>query len=222
MKLFHLLLSCALVLFLFSCKSPSSWTNDTTTIKDIFPLAYGDYWTYNVTYYNINDSMGKSFSLTNEVVDSLTIDGHRGYRIDDGNPADILLYYYNGADLFQKYTTPTSIDDTAKGLFFHYPMYQGETYVLFDTTYSGYRQMEEVYLVEKYESVTVPAGTFFCSHFRYIYLRGDVNSLDTTTVRENYYAVGVGLVKGESYDYYYGSIGIKLGSKRELVSYILR
>src|SRR5579872_3116404 len=101
---YPLLFSLLVGLFFLSCKSPNSSNFDPVTIKDLFPLAYGHYWIYNLQFFDLYDTASYSTTLTEESRDSVMLDGHLQYILDYGNLKDFQSYYFSGTDLIYTYT----------------------------------------------------------------------------------------------------------------------
>jgi hypothetical protein len=221
MKLHHLLLLCAFAIFLGGCKSSTS-PGDPTTIQQLFPLAYGNYWTYDQKVFNSDGSIQNETTQTNEIIGTQPVHGHQGFNADFGSGAGIL--YFSGSDLLQ-----VQSDSSVPQVMLHYPMYMGQTITLQDTTIvfkvdtavlEILSQNVQLTFHSAGDQVIVPAGTFSCYHFENrsitAYQGGTYGKTDTSSLHL-YYSPGVGLIRETVYASDSGTV--KLVATQELMSY---
>src|SRR5579872_6176274 len=95
-----LILCCAAFAFA-SCKSSAPVSPevpasvDTTTIGSLYPLAYGDYWKFEIDGYAENGATNYSDFETLEITDTLNFRGHKAFFVDQGGPNTQCLLYYS-------------------------------------------------------------------------------------------------------------------------------
>ena len=222
MKLRHFLFFCLLGVFFSNCKSPSASkddpsnnsTVDTTSIRQLFPLAYGDYWTNDIKQYDTNGFITKEQTQTQELIATTKRHGALGYVLDDGSSFQ-QGYFYSDSDVFAFEASDTIFNSF--GLFLRYPMTPGvpitlEDGIMFNDIYSH----TELLFVGKGEEVTVPAGTFSCYHFENITIVTSPDFTDSTKM-VYYLCPGVGLVRETSWTKNSGTM--KLENDQQLLSY---
>jgi hypothetical protein len=189
MKLHHLILTCAIGLFLGGCKSSTSPGPSAVTINQLFPLAVGDSWIMQAQSF---DSTGKV--LSDMTLPYLTIVGTQQFRGQQAYQAllsistDTLLFFISGTDLFQvsKYNSANPI----VGQYFRYPMNVGESLSLGDST--------NLILRSTNEAVTVLAKPYSAYHYDETVVSGKA-PYDTLELSQRYFVPNVGMVLDKEY-----------------------
>ena len=87
----HLLIFCIAGFVFASCKSSTapevSVPADTTTIRQLYPLAYGDYWINDIKQFDTLGNVTLEKSQKQEVTGTETRHGTVSYITDDGSPS---------------------------------------------------------------------------------------------------------------------------------------
>jgi hypothetical protein len=205
MKLHHLLLLCALGLFLGSCKT-STTPGDTATLQQLFPLSVGNWWSYHTLEYNNDGTPSADYLDTLNILRTEVFQNIQGFVLAFTHSGDPGFLYYSGADLFSEQDPPGS---ETPYMFLHYPMNTGQAIVVRDTTYSDGNRDQELFIFRGIESVAVPAGSFSCHHFTRLSISASSNNTPDSSSSDFYYSPGIGLVKNMQS---YTSLGQKVTS----------
>lgn len=210
---FHLIRSISVFVLLaqLGCKSNPSTTSSNTAIQDIFPLKVGNSWTYLQTYYDTGDTISGTLSVTGEE----TYHGFHAYFYSLSGPV-YNIDYYSGPNVYSVAATD-KIHNPHISL--HYPMNIGETFLLDSASWDP-PYTETLKLIQNSELISTPAGVFNCVHFQLF--SGNVlqSTTDSTAIRDDYYAPGIGLVRFRDYNMYNGKRYIY--STVELISYVVK
>jgi len=193
MKTFAAFLLLSITLSLYSGCSEDTVSTNNYTIKDVFPLADSNKWTYQSTSYNADGTIyGTKDSFTLSFDSVVTFNGLPAFLVanSEGN-----VLYYSGPNLYSG-----DMKSNNSQLFFRYPMNINETIVTEDTLYSsGYRSKNYLRYISDNTTITVPAGTFNCIGYETIGMYGLDGALDTTSRRNDYFAFGIGIIKETNY-----------------------
>jgi hypothetical protein len=212
-----LLSSLTLVLFSVSFFAGCSedGTSNNYTVQQLFPLKAGNLWSYSAYEYNDDGSLRDEYYM-NIIVDSATT-----YQ---GTPAFAGEMFGEKGILYFQNDQLNGVQTSQPFLIIKYPMAVGQPIIIRDTAYNQTRYVTYLQLGSNNEMVTVPAGTF--STLRYDMTRVAITTsvvgtnIDTISGSSTYYAVNVGLIKGEDNSY---SGGTKhLTGKYTLYNYTLR
>lgn len=200
---------------LFACKSDSTSPNNTTTytIEDIFPLIAGNYLSYATADYDTSGTIINIDTVTFSIDSSITFNGKPAFAVNLFGRQ--IINYYDGSDIFS--VIPPG--DHAQ-LVLRYPSAVGEVVTIRDSTYdTGERERRVFSVVADKVPIVVPAGNFDCIHYQFIYEVGfSAASLDTSSVVDQYFAPGVGMVSSDSYTFI--NKKRKLSFTHRLIDYI--
>jgi len=215
MKRHHLFFLCLAAVSFGSCRSSTAPPlPDPVTIQDLFPLAHQDYWAYELTYYDMYDTLRIVTTDVDEVIQTTNFNGQESYLMDYRKPARQLYYYYAGSDLM------VTEKNSAAEPILRYPMHQGEVMIRRDTTYSsGIRDRNILKFTGASDTIKVTAGIFSCYHYQAIRFGGKPDLSDTSEVEHLYYAPGVGLIKRVRYQYTQDHREKKIIFTQELMNY---
>lgn len=197
--------------------SPSNYNynNDSSVyIKEIFPLAIGNQWTYFSTAYLPDGSIYRADSGRVMIDSAYTLKGIQGFMNTSLTPPQFL--YYSGSEVrsFDMVTGKTNV-------IARYPMAINETITIEDTLFSdGFRSRTMMRIASENTKVTVPAGTFTCVNYEIVEMYGKDGKLDTSTVLQKYFSKGVGRIKSIYYNYL--SSKVQPQSVSELIHYSLK
>jgi hypothetical protein len=180
----------ALLFFFCSCKEGN--VGIIKNNQSLFPLAVGNQWVYGVTEYRSDGSAKGTESDTVLIVGSTTYQGNTAYQMTQKH-ADTVLLYNSGSNLY-------SVERGRVSLALH-QMIAGEQFIILDTVINGFIEKEILIMKSSSETVSVLAGNFLsCVHYDMIELSGTLASaLDTSSVRKQWFAPGVGQVKEGDY-----------------------
>ena len=187
---------CITAFFFASCKS-STAPHDGTTIEQLYPMSYGNYWIYENQTYNPDGSITDDITQTTEITGTKNFNEHPGFLADFGNGSPPITFFYSGSDLYE--VAPGSIDPTPF-LILRYPMNSGEVFVVPDTAnHNSNPDQQQIIFRGSNEPVTVSAGTFNCYHFSELFLSGTRALSDTSEVQELFFSAGIGLIENKIY-----------------------
>jgi len=171
-----------------SCRLP--FEPYTTNLEHLVPLAYGNYWMYNVRQYDEKGMVIDSFYETVSVIDSQKDGGSMGYVVDYGTGHLGLWSEYHG-DLYV-------VNDTNGNALpiLRYPMNPGETVPLTKGVIHDLGKFEKnlKYFGEN-QSVVIPTGSYSCYHYETITMLDTSNRMQLYRTQDSYYAANVGLVE---------------------------
>ena len=175
------------------CKNSSSPSSG--SINDIFPLAAGNTWVLQEQEWDGNGTL-RLDTTTSILLKSKTVfQGQDGYILSIGGDTTgkTVVYAQGNSDL---YTADIGSTTPYIQHILHYPMNDGDSYVLRDTTYSDLTISRDVLVLRSSnEPVTVPAGTFSTVHFDEIFIGGTASKPDTGSINMIYFAKGVGYIQ---------------------------
>lgn len=187
-----LVVLCPLVLFSACSDSSSPSSDDSITIQQLYPMAIGDNWTYELTEYKTDGSIKNNRTYTISIPSSENVQGNTAFLIvPNGDSSTRQLSYYNGTtEIITTYKNGSPV------VGFHVLKNVGDIYTIKDTIEPGDVVRKDFGLLRaKNVSVTTVAGTFSTYQYDRIRLVGTSNTLDTDMITSQYYASGVGLVK---------------------------
>jgi hypothetical protein len=193
---------CVLCVFLSCSESPTT-PGSNNSISTLYPLKVGNVWNYHLIEYRSSGQIKLEQDFTIRVVDSLLdTSGNITYLTVTTLKNDTNVQYYNnGIDLYSGRKGTSDII-----LRLRYPMAAGQTIVLSEIQGQGYLSRYLLQYISSAESVTVPAGTFNCLRYDYIFLAGSSTStLDTVSTTTMYLALNTGMVEQKDYFYEGGS-----------------
>src|ERR1700724_359526 len=124
MNMRHLLIFVVAAFVFASCKSTTTpevtASADPTTIRQLYPHAYGVYWIRDVKLFDTIANVTLEASKTLEVIDTERRHGAISYIIDDGSPSYREGFFYSDSDLYSFDALDTT--HNAYGLYLHFPM----------------------------------------------------------------------------------------------------
>jgi hypothetical protein len=172
---FSLLCMAFLIIFAsIDCKNNSNpIDNSNNSTSQIIPLNVGNQWMRQITNYDTTGNMYYSKVDTIQVLRDTTIQSEKWWFLGAG-------IFTNRSDGFYDYesSSPNEIS-----LLFKYPTSTNNTY-----TYRG----TPMKVMSIGDSVSVPAGTFVCYHFR--------QGVDSVSYSDFYISPNIGTVKEECYN----------------------
>jgi hypothetical protein len=188
------------------------------SIQDIFPLKVGDSWTYRQTDFNPIDSTQNVSTGSISVDSEETYHGFHAYHyiLDTLQEISHVLLYFSGSDL---YSVDVNDSTSTPQVVLHYPMSIGESRI-HDSIIQGTTIRKTVTLIQNAEPITTLAGAFQTVHFQTVDAYIFQTIIDTSSIADNYYAQGVGMVLSKNYGYM--NRKPYLGRTIELQSYVVK
>ncbi len=159
-----------LVFMLSSCKK-DNLVDSSLGEKQIWPLKLGNAWTYHQTNYDTVGSIIQWYNGSKIVTMDTIVHDETWYGISDD-----YAFCANKSDGFWQ------LSGSFQGLRYKYPASAGDNWY-----YGGAR----MYLLSTDTLITVPAGTYHCYKYRYLW-----NSIP---VVDDYFCPGVGLIAEDWY-----------------------
>ncbi len=160
------------------------------TIQQLFPLAVGDSWSYQVIEYFNDGSIKANQTYLLSVPSSSDYQGHTAYTFMANGDSSIKYYYDGTTDII----TIDGNSDPVVG--FHLLQRIGDSYTFIDTIEPGNIKHKEVLVLRSInEQVKVAAGTFLANRYDQLRILGTSDKPDTDVIDSKYYSSGIGLVK---------------------------
>ena len=198
---FQLLIIC--LAFFGACHSAteiSQSPNLPGTIQDMYPLAIGNHWLYDVTDFKINGSVDHTDTVDQLVKDTFVFNGHKAFLYQENSDSTHLegIYYPNSyeVDGAAFLCNPQHSD-----FILSYPMPFGGTHVVLDTLVGNEPLRNEFILKDTGVTVRVDAGTFKCVQFDYVIFTvlDNFHPMDSIFIESIFVAPGIGIVKKEQF-----------------------
>jgi hypothetical protein len=176
--------------------SEDTIVSNSHTVQEVFPLHVGNNWKYLWNEYGV---LG---DIIRRDTDFVHVDSVTSYN---GKPAFALngsmIYLYSGNDLM--YVSSYNTTGESPLIILRYPVKVNESITVSDTTDpSGHQVLRTIRLASVDSIITVPAGTFKCLFYETYRIQGRAGELDTFFISQEYYALGVGRIKGNHYAYH--------------------